>query len=195
VLLRYLDQVYDTLTKNVPEPAKTEAVHDAIAFFRVMLERIDASLLAEWQTVLTGERPDLVGEPEVEAPYDLARDPKALRARIRAELHRLVRALAAKEYEEAALGLRPDPADPWDASRLERALAPYWEEFDEIVFTPRARQPEYTDIQPLAERSWRVQQVIVDPTDDNLWCLRGEVELPARGAPEGPLFRLVDVGT
>ncbi len=195
VLLRYLDQVYDTLTKNVPEPAKTEAVHDAIAFFRVMLERIDASLLAEWQTVLTGERPDLVSEPEVEAPYDLARDPKALRARIRAELHRLVRALAAKEYAEAALGLRPDPADPWDASRLERALAPYWEEFDEIVFTPHARQPQYTDIQPLAERSWRVQQVIVDPSDDNLWCLRGEVELPARGAPEGPLFRLIDVGT
>jgi superfamily II RNA helicase len=195
VLLRYLDQVYDTLTKNVPEPAKTEAVHDAIAFFRVMLERIDASLLAEWQTVLTGERPDLVGEPEVEVPYDLARDPKALRARIRAELHRLVGALAAKEYEEAALGLRPDPADPWDASRLERALAPYWQEFDEIVFTPRARQPEYTEIQPLGERRWRVQQVIVDPEDQNLWCLRGEVELPARGEPEGPLFRLSELGT
>jgi superfamily II DNA/RNA helicase len=195
VLLRYLGQVYDTLVKNVPEPAKTEAVHDAIAFFRIMLERIDASLLAEWKSVLSRKRPDRAAEAERETPYDLARDPKALRARIRAELHRLVGALAARDYEEAALLVKPDPDDPWDADRLERALAPYWEEFEEIVFTPRARQPQYTAVQPHGEGRWRVQQVIVDPDDDNLWCLRGEVELPARGEPEGPLFRLLDVGT
>jgi hypothetical protein len=194
VLLRYLGQVYDTLVKNVPEPAKSEAVHDAIAFFRVMLERIDATLLADWQAILSGERPDLVAEPEGEVYYDLAHDPKALRARIRAELHRLVRALAARDYEEAALLLRPDPDEGWDAERLEGALAPYYEEFDEIVFTPRARQPRYTEVRPLGERRFRVQQVIVDPEDHGLWCLRGEVEIPARGEPEGPLFRLSEIG-
>jgi superfamily II RNA helicase len=169
VLLRYLDQVY---------------------------ERIDASLLAEWQQVLAGQRPDLVGEPvhEAEPHYDLAHDPKALRARVRAELHRLVRALAERSYDEAARLVQTDPDDPWDAERFAKALAPYWERFDEIVFTPRARTAEWTSVTPLDTRHFRVQQVLIDPDGENLWAIRGEVTLDARADPDGPLLRLREIG-
>ena len=41
--------------------------------------------------------------------WDLFHDPRAFAARIRAELHQMVRDLAQEEYEEAASGLVSDP--------------------------------------------------------------------------------------
>ena len=63
----------------------------------------------------------------------------------RDELHeKLVRDLAAREFEAAALRLPEDPKDPWDAARLETALEPFFEEYGEIVFTPQARLAQRT---------------------------------------------------
>ncbi len=55
VLLRYLSQLYKTLDQNVPEPAKTEGVWDALGFFRALVETTDSSLLEEWQGLLHPE--------------------------------------------------------------------------------------------------------------------------------------------
>ncbi|NJL29798.1 MAG: DUF3516 domain-containing protein, partial [Thermoanaerobaculia bacterium] len=55
VLLRYLSQLYKTLSQSVPERAKTEGVYDVLGYFRTMLERIDTSLLEEWESLLHPE--------------------------------------------------------------------------------------------------------------------------------------------
>jgi hypothetical protein len=190
--------VYGTLVQTVPDGAKTEAVHDVIAYFRAMLERVDSSLVDEWESLLRPGTPP--GTPRGEAAptrprhYELARDERALRARARAELHALVRALSRRDFAEAAHLMHPDPDDPWTPQRLERALAPFFAEHGEIVFTPRARQAEWTRMVPDGPRRWKVTQVLLDPAGDNDWHLSGEIDLSDEVEPIGPLVRIHDVG-
>jgi superfamily II DNA/RNA helicase len=106
VLLRYLSQLYKTLKQSVPEVARTEAVLDALGFFRALLERTDTSLLEEWEELL---HPELrrAREREHEAAEalwirELIADPRTFGARVRAEMHLLVRTLAARDWEAAA---------------------------------------------------------------------------------------------
>jgi superfamily II DNA/RNA helicase len=196
LLLRYLSRVHNTLVQNVPEAAKTEEVYDIAAFLRAMLQRVDSSLLEAWETLLRPEQREALaaGEPQ-RPPFDLALHPEILAARVRAELHGLVRALAAGEFEEAAACVRHDPADPWDAARFAEALAPFHEEYERIVFTPDARQAHRTLIRSTGPRAWNVAQVLVDPLGDDLWAVHGDVDLAGQRDPEGPLVRLRRIGT
>jgi hypothetical protein len=127
--------------------------------------------------------------------YDLARDDRALRARARAELHRLVRALADRDWEEAAACVRPDPEDPWTAKRFELALADFFAQHGELVFNPAARSAEWTRIVPDGPRRWTITQVLLDPADDNDWFIAGEIDLAVETEPVGPLLRLSRIGT
>jgi hypothetical protein len=127
--------------------------------------------------------------------YDLAADPRELRARVRAELHRLTRALAARDWEEAARSVHRDPDEPWTPERFARALEPFRAEYGDVVFTPRARENQWTRLEPDGPRRWRATQVLVDRDDDNLWCLEGEIDLENERDPVGPLLRLTRIGT
>ncbi len=199
VLLRYLSDVHNTLARNVPESAKTPEVYDVLAYLRTLVARVDSSLLEAWERLLAP------GEPEREAapaplgvpaprPFDLAEHPKALHARIRAELHALLRALAARDWAEAATCVRSEPDDAWPAARFEQALAPYFAEYGEIVFTPAARALHRTLVRPAGARVWDATQVIVDPRGEEQWCVRVRVELPRGPVPEGALVRVLEIG-
>jgi hypothetical protein len=196
LLLRYLSQVHNTLVQNVPEEAKTEELYDAIAFLRTMLQRVDASLVEAWEKLLRPAAGLPAREGEAAAPpgFDLAQQPKALAARVRAELHAFVRDLAAGDAEAASLRLRQDPEDPWDAARLDAALLPFLEEYGEVDVTPRARRAHLTRLDPDGPRRWRVTQVLCDPRQEDSWALHGEVDLARERDPEGPLVRLWRVG-
>ena len=118
-------------------------------------------------------------------------DPRALAARVRGELHRLIAALAGKRYEEAAELVRaPDDGAPWTAATLAEAMAPYWAEHASIDVTPRARAPRQTLIAPAEARgTFTARQRLLDPAGDEDWMLdcfvdvRGEVG-------DGPLVEL-----
>ncbi len=197
LLLRYVSQVYGTIVQTVPEGARTEAVHDVIAYFRAMLERVDSSLVDEWESLIDPASRSTEPAPAATPArvYDLARDDRALRARARAELHRLVRALADRDWEEAAACVRPDPDDPWTAKRFERELGDFFALHDEIVFTQAARSAEWTRIVADGPRRWTVTQVLLDPAEDNDWFIAGEIDLGAETEPVGPLLRLSRIGT
>jgi hypothetical protein len=192
VLLRYLSQVHNVLGKSVPVGARTEELFDVIAFFRTMLGGVDSSLVEAWETLLHPE-PERPREPP--PPFDLAQEPRLLAARARSEMHALARALAEGDYESAAAAVLQDPDDPWDAQRFESALAPFFEEYDRIVFTPDARQARYTRLAPTAPRKWDLFQVLVDPEGDGLWAIQGEIDLAGQRDPDGPLVRLRRIGT
>ncbi len=206
VVLRYLSQLYKALTQNIPDELKTEEVYDVLGFFRAMLTRVDTSLLEEWENMLDPERGlskragTEAGEQEIEH-YELLHDPRALRARIRAEVHQLVRALAARDWEEAERLVRPaDPERPDERGSLgrqaiEEAIAPYFESYDHIDFTPRAREAKWTRVEEPEPRFYRVTQVLVDPEDDNFWYLEGIVDLRDRQRidPDQPLFMLTGI--
>jgi hypothetical protein len=193
LLLRYLGQVHDTLDQGVPEAEKTDAIHDALSFFRTLLARVDSSLLDAWHARVEGRSaPEARPAPAPAAPRAL--DPRALRARVRAELHALVRALAHRDFEEAARCVASDPDDPWDAERFAAALDPYFAEHERIVFEPHARQAHWTTLRERGPGRFDVAQVLVDPEDENLWCVEGEIALPGPRLPDGPLVRLRRIG-
>jgi hypothetical protein len=192
-LLRYLSQVHNALVKTVPEAARTQEVIDLIAYLRTLLRRVDSSLVEAWEALLhPEERPAEVAAAPLR--FDLASRERLLAARVRSELHGLVRALAARDYTEAAGCVRSDPDDPWDEGCFERALAPFFEEYDRIVFTPDARQSRRTLLKKTGPRTWDVSQVLVDPLGDELWAIQGEVDLRSERDPEGPLVRLRRIG-
>jgi hypothetical protein len=197
VLLRYLGQVYSTLFQNVPEWARTDEIYDMLAFFRTLFVGVDSSLLDEWENRLEA-RPIIEGvevaEPEP-PELDLALDARGLRARVRAELHRLVRALSERSWTDAEAAVREQPDDLWDAERFERALAPFYQEYEALEFSHRARLAEYTQLNPLGERRWEAVQILLDPDDDNLWCIEAEVDLTREKDPHGCLLQLRRIGT
>ena len=193
LLLRYLGQVHDTLDQGVPDADKTDTVHDALSFFRTLVARVDSSLLDAWRSRVEGRgAPVRAAEPSAGAPPEV--EPRSLHARVRAELHALVRALSRRDFEEAARCVAQDPEDPWDAARFATALAPFFAEHERIVFEPRARQAHWTTLRKLGPRRFDVAQVLVDPGDENLWCVEGEVALPGPRLPDGPLVRVRRIG-
>ncbi len=203
VLLRYLSQLYKTLSQNVPTHAKTLEVEEIEGFLRALIEHTDTSLLAEWESLLHPEwffKPEEKREAErrIARAHELLDSPKAFGARVRAEMHQLVRALSLSEWEEAALWVRPAAQGTaeveWTPEALEVALRPFLAEYGALVFSPEARRSSRTVIEPTGPRIWRVRQVLLDPQEDNRWYLEGRVDLSSGQVPEGPLVELERVG-
>jgi Domain of unknown function (DUF3516) len=194
ILARFLDWV--SATRFDLYPAQEKAI----------VERTDTSLLDEWESLLQPElhareiAARLAAKDALRA-HELLDDPRAFTARVRAEMHQLVRALAQRDWEEAAAGVRPgDPDDPawaeahWPPERFEAALAPFFTEYEEILFTPDARQAHWTVIDESAPRTWRIRQTLLDPAGDHLWHLEGVVDLTTGHSLEGPLVELRRIG-
>jgi superfamily II RNA helicase len=194
VLLRYLSQVQHTLVQTVPEEAKTDELHDVIAYLRTLVNEIDSSLVSAWEELLAPASGATAG-PGAKPPFDLALQPRALAARVRAELHTLVRALARGELEEAPRLVAQAVDDPWDAERFRAALAPFLEEYGELLFTPEARQARHTRLRSALPRVFDVTQVLVDPEGDLLWAIHGRVDLRGELDPVGPVVQILRIGS
>ncbi|MCB9880140.1 MAG: DUF3516 domain-containing protein, partial [Planctomycetes bacterium] len=192
VLLRHISQTYKALVQSVPDSVKDDRVYALIGYVRALL-RADSSLLQTWEAMKQGEGTPLEGtEPGPAAVPTLLDDPRLFRARLRAELHAFVKALADRDYEEAADSLRT-PADPdevWDAERLEKALAPFYAAYDRIRFDHDARNAKYTRLVETGPRQWTVTQVLCDDEGDDMWFAEGVIDLRDDPDPAGPLVAL-----
>ena len=192
LLLRSLSDFYKTLVQGVPEQRKDERVFDVEAYFRALIARVDASLVAEWESMF---HPELADKPLPDKPIVIAPDanPKVFVARVRAELHRLVKALAEKDWAEAATHVRQ--SDPlWDAKRFEAALAPFLAHKGPVHFGVEARRPQLTLLEREGPGRYRVRQVLVDEAGDNDWFLEGHIDLAQRQSHDEPLVELVHLG-
>lgn len=198
VLLRYLTEGYKALVQNVPAEQRTDALLDAVAWLRALLARVDSSLVTEWERMLAGADA-ATGVPE--RPIDVSEDRRSFHARIRAELHALVRALAARDWEEAAAAVRQRPGEGWSPEAFAAAMAPCIEAHGGVVFDHRARLGTHTIVRPVGPHRWEVAQVLVlreveDADDDDrvTWAVRGRVELRDDTNPDGPLVEVVGIG-
>ena len=193
LLLRYLSQMFKVLSQNVPDEAKTEGVWDLLGFLRTMLTRVDSSLLQEWENMLhpdsgLSRRAGTAAGDEALEQYELLRSPRAFRARVRAELHQLVRALSQRDWEEAVLAVW-QPVHPvgvagdfdeqhlWTSDRFEEALQPFFDEYDELHFGPLARQAHWTRIEDVGPGHWRVRHTLLDEREDNFWHVDADVHI------------------
>ena len=206
VLLRYLSQLYKALGQTVPDAAKSDELWDALGFFRSLVGETDASLLEEWERM---RHPELALEERArperrrESAWlaELLSNPKVFASRVRAELQLLVRALARKDWEEAAERVwQPAEAadgsgsERWDASRFEAAMAPFFEERGELLVGPEARLHQWTRLVPAGERRWEVTQTLLDPAGENDWAVFADVDLRDADAPDGPIVRVRRIG-
>ena len=197
-LLRYLGQVGTTLDQTVPDAGKTEELLEIAAYLRDLVRRTDTSLLQEWESRIGERGAPAYPSPDRPAPRPrrrlLAEDPRAVRARVRAELHALVRAFSRGDWEEAVRCVAPDPKAPWTAERFEAAFAPYLAAHDHVRFDPPARQAHLTSFSDVEPRVWHVQQALLDPDEVDTWCVEAEVDLRT-GEPEPgePILRLLGI--
>jgi hypothetical protein len=202
VLLRYLAEAYKTLVQTVPEGYRDEAMEDAIAFLRTTVRGVDSSLVDEWERLRDGTAAPATAVPGPEVapaapalPFDPAANPRAFAARVRAELHRLLGALARRSHEEAAAAVLQVPGAEWTPKRLEEAMAPYWAEHSRIDVTPAARRPHNTFLEELGPRRWKAVQRIVDEAGEVDWMLECVVDLTGPRDPDAPLLELVRIAT
>ena len=173
--------------------ARTDAVMDIAAHFRTLLRDVDTSLLDEWELLA---HPDLAfatakAARAARAPVDPVAERRALLAAVRAELHKLMRALARRDYATAARLVQPgDDGESWTAERLEAAMAPFFAAHTELLTTPDARRPDRTRIDDLDAGRLRAQQAMIDPEGDEDWSLDCVVDVAPGGPPRLALTRI-----
>ena len=97
----------------------------------------------------------------------------------------------------APAGLEACATDqPWTPERLQQALDAYHAEHEHICLDPNARNVRHTYVLPAeAKRTWRVQQMLVDPEEHNDWIAEFEVDLARSRETAEPVLRLVRLGS
>ena len=205
VLLRYLSEAYKALVQNIPTDDRTEEIWDAIAWLRAMLSGADSSLIEEWERLAYGTEPD--AQATVESP-DMSTNPKAFRARIRADIHAFLHAIANDEYDEAISKLKSEPVEDcpsWTSESLKTAVSPYLEQYGEVRADHEARLSQYTVIHADGMHRWRVVQTLIDAPpaqehamaalqeSDNASFLHFIVDLSEDKNPDGAILSLCSV--
>ena len=85
---------------------------------------------------------------------------------------------------------------PWTAERLQAALDAYHADHKFICLDPNARNVRHTYVTPSEDKkSWRVQQMLVDPEENNDWVVEFEVDLAESRKLGEPTLKLRRVGS
>jgi hypothetical protein len=203
VLLRYLSDVYKALMQTVPKWAKTDAVDDVATYFGAIVRQVDASLLDEWERMKNPAerieaRPD-TDELEPAGSKDVTQDKRGFLVLVRNEIFRFVRAIARRDWIEAARSVVPLAevggvgAEVREAARIEEELKAYFAEHQAIRVDPEARSPRHLVIEQ-SEHTWRVRQTLLDPEDDNDWFVELTVDLDQSRETARPVLTLERFG-
>ena len=204
VLLRHLNSVFKVLAQTVPDSGKTDAIREMELYLGTMIRQVDSSLLDEWEKMRdpSYQRTETkeVRPPGVEeAAADITRDTKAFTASIRNRIFSFLRGLINGDFEQALTYLSaltsPD-GQPWTAERMQAVLQGYHAEHERICLDPNARNLRHTYVRPSEDkRTWRVQQMLVDPEEHNDWVAEFEVNLERSRITMEPALRLLKIGS
>jgi superfamily II RNA helicase len=223
LLLRHLNSVYKVLKQTVPETAKTDVVREMELYLGAMIRAVDSSLIDEWEKMrdpdyerrLAAERAAIAGVDlrppgSEEAAADITRDQKAFTAAIRNRVFTFLRGLVIQDYEAALASLgeassaQPAPpvappgegVEPWTPERLQPAMEAYLAEHHQLLLTPEARNLRHTYVTPAEDgRTWRVQQMLVDPDGHNDWVAEFVVDLNASRQAGEPVMDFRRLGS
>ncbi len=204
VLLRHLNSVYKVLSQTVPDAVKNDAVPEMELYLRTMIGQMDSSLLDEWEKMRNPnfQRAEVaeVRPPGAEAAdNDITRDAKAFTASIRNRIFTFLRGLVIGDFTEAIAHLAsPNDVEgqPWTPERLQKALDEFHVEHERICLDPNARNARHTYVIPSEDKkTWRVQQMLVDPEEHNDWVAEFEVDLTESRKSKEPVLRLRRIGS
>ena len=204
ILLRYLARVHKVLAQSVPDASKNDTVREMELYLETMIRQVDSSLLDAWEKMRDpsfqrAETKEVRPPGAEEAAKDITRDTRAFTAAIRQRIFSFLRGLVIGDFE-TALGnlvstLDPD-GQPWTAERLRKILEDYHADHQYISLDPNARNARHTYVVPAEDRkTWRVQQMLVDPDEANDWVLELEANLEESRAAGEPVLRLRKIGS
>jgi len=189
-------------------------------YLHTMIRQIDSSLLDEWEKLRDpGHQPAMptreLRPPGAEqAAHDITRDTKAFTAAIRNRIFTFLRALAIADYQstleiladlgraEPPLGqdAQPVPTGPnretWTAKRFTELMEQYHVDHEHLCLDPEARNIRHTYVSPSEDKkTWRVQQMLVDPDGHNDWVAEFNVDLAKSRNAEEPVLTLIRLGS
>ncbi|MGH9078228.1 MAG: DEAD/DEAH box helicase [Acidimicrobiales bacterium] len=197
LVLRYLSGAYKSLSRAVPEDAKTEELVDLTEWLGELVRQVDSSLLDEWERLRNPEAagggamegsavgPDVLAE----RPPGVSTNRRAFRVMVRNAAFRRVELLARHAW--AALG-ELDGDCGWDALRWEAAGAKYFVEHGSVGTGAPSRGRDLFQLQE-AGSLWRLRQVLDDPAGDRDWAVMAEVDLAASDEAGAAVLRPVAV--
>jgi hypothetical protein len=124
---------------------------------------------------------------------------KSFTAAIRNRIFIFLRGLVIADYDQAISNLN-SPLDTdgqqWTAARLKQLMEAYLVDHDHLCLDPNARNARHTYVTPAEDKkSWRVQQMLVDPEGDNDWVAEFEVDLAESRKSGEPSLRLRRIGS
>jgi superfamily II RNA helicase len=204
VLLRHLNSVFKVLAQTVPDAAKNDQVREMELYLGTMIRQVDSSLLDEWEKMRDPnyqrvERKEIRPPGAEEAAADITRDVKNFTAAIRNRIFTFLRGLVLEEFEQAVASLNsPNDGDgqPWTPARLQQAMDEFYVEHERLCLDPNARNVRHTYVTPSEDKkSWRVQQMLVDPEEHNDWVAEFEVDLGESRKLGEPALRLRRMGS
>ncbi len=202
VLLRHLNSVFKVLAQTVPDAAKNDQLREMEIYLGTMIRQVDSSLLDEWEKMRDpnyqrAETKEIRPPGAEEAAADITRDVKNFTAAIRNRIFTFLRGLVMADYEAAMVNLNsPNDADgqPWTAARLQQALDEFYAGHERLCLDPNARNVRHTYVIPSDDKkSWRVQQMLVDPAGDNDWVAEFGVDLAESRKLGEPFLRLKQI--
>jgi hypothetical protein len=194
VVLRYLSDVYKGLQQNVPDDLRTPALEDLTVWLGAMIRQVDSSLIDEWERLLHPADTDPAAALRPTLPTGdrtIVDDHRAFRVMVRNRVFDWVQRLARRNgYDELVAGAVD--ADRWrSAEDVVEAMAPYREEFGDVLVDAAARSGELFHFD---RPTGRVTQILHDPDDSNEWRIEAIVDLDASRAESRVMLRLVDIG-
>lgn len=218
LLLRHLNSVYKVLKQTVPDAAKNDAVREMELYLGTMIRAVDSSLVDEWEKMRDPSYERRLAEEKAkdagvnmrppgaeEADADITRDAKSFTAAIRNRIFTFLRGLIIEDYESALahLGSVPvsqTPAAPdenaWTPARLKEATDAYYASHKQLLLSPEARNTRHTYVTPSEDKkSWRVQQMLVDPEGHNDWVAEFQINLAESKAAQEPILHLRHLGS
>ncbi len=218
VLLRHLNSVFKVLTQTVPDSAKNDQVREMEVYLGSMIRQVDSSLLDEWEKMRDpnyqrAETKEVRPPGAEEAAADVTRDTKAFTAAIRNRIFTFLRGLVVRDFDGALASLNerieeepvaaspsPSVADAdeaaWTANRLREAFEGFEAEHQYLCLDPNARNARHTYVTPSEDKkTWRVQQMLVDPEEHNDWVAEFEIDLAASRKSGEPAITLRRIGS
>jgi superfamily II RNA helicase len=204
VLLRHLNSVFKVLAQTVPDRAKNDQLREMELYLGTMIRQVDSSLLEEWEKMRDpnyrpGENKEVRPPGAEAAAADITRDSKTFTAAIRNRVFTFLRGLLMEEYEQAVAGLNSSAdagGQPWTPARLQQCMDDFHAEHERLCLDPNARNIRHTYVVPAEDKkSWRVQQMLVDPEENNDWVAEFSVDLAESRKLGEPFLSLRRLGS
>ncbi|MDR2731584.1 MAG: DUF3516 domain-containing protein [Fibromonadaceae bacterium] len=158
LLLRHINSVYKVLAHTVPEKYKNEEILEMQDYLREMLQRVDSSLLDEWQRM---QNPEFILPEEKEEPLP----PFAVSERmVKALVLQFLVAWGKGDFAAAADCL--EPSEEFSEKKLALLHKEYTETHRELRLDAEGRSNKHTEIKKIGD-TWEVTRMLQDYDEQN----------------------------